>query len=118
MMNKLFLMGMVALFGLHARAQQKGIVPGAVWTDQLGQQIQAHGGAITQFKGSYYWYGETYTSSTDSGYKSVNCYTSKDLINWRFRGNVLHIKSPDPILYNWTLERPKVYFNKKKRKSS
>jgi hypothetical protein len=34
------------------------IRPGAVWLDDRGQQINAHGGGVTKLGDTYYWFGE------------------------------------------------------------
>jgi hypothetical protein len=100
-----------------ATAQQLTFIqPGEPWPDNNGIHINAHGGGILQFKGLYYWYGEQRNKVTDPEWRYINCYTSKDLINWNYQGAVFKTKSPDTALHNWVLERPKVYFNRKTRK--
>lgn len=32
---------------------------GGVWNDNTGKHINAHGGSIFNYKGTYYWYGES-----------------------------------------------------------
>lgn len=41
-------------------AQDKNsfVYPGRIWKDQSGEMINAHGGGILYFKGTYYWFGE------------------------------------------------------------
>ena len=40
------------------------------------------------------------------------CYSSTDLVNWAFRGQVLKLTSPpEDFGRGWVLERPKVYYN-------
>ena len=34
------------------------IVPGAIWPDDRGQHVQAHGGGIIKLGDTYYWFGE------------------------------------------------------------
>ncbi|WP_035641336.1 family 43 glycosylhydrolase [Flavobacterium gilvum] len=96
--------------------KQKGIHPGEIWPDTDGNHIQAHGGGITKIKDIYYWYGESRAKDLDPQYRYVSCYASKDLTNWKFKGNVLKMTAPDSLASNWVLERPKVYFNKKTNK--
>lgn len=92
--------------------------------DTIGNEIHAHGGHMLCEKGTYYWYGET---RIDDVY--VNCYSSKDLINWEFRNHVLKQSSPtlptrvksDLSLINTNgkrilLERPKVVYNELTKK--
>ena len=85
--------------------------PGEVWPDIDGNHIQAHGGGIIRIKNIYYWYGEQRGKDLDPKYRYVSCYSSKDLLNWKFRGNVLQMLPPDSLTANWVLERPKVYYN-------
>ena len=34
------------------------IRPGQTWLDTEGKRIQAHGGSVLYWEGTYYWYGE------------------------------------------------------------
>jgi len=95
-------------------AQSQTIRPGAIWPDNNSNHIQAHGGAIIQYHHQYYWYGETYDA--DTVHKSVNCYNSKDLIHWTYKGKVLTMSMPDTVLTQFKLERPKVFYNVRTRK--
>ena len=65
---------------------------GGVWKDNTGKHINAHGGSIFNYKGTYYWYGE---SRSDDGkpYSSlgVSCFTSKNLKDWTNHGLVLPV---------------------------
>ena len=79
----------------HSR-QPKTIVPGGQWLDTDGRLINAHGGGILFHDGTYYWYGEYKGDSTyrldwvttwecwrtEAG--GVSCYSSTDLVNWKF----------------------------------
>ena len=77
----------------------KTLKNGTVWKDTDGNPIHAHGGHILYDNGWYYWYGE------DRGENFyVNCYRSKDLINWEFRGHVLTTESETkPLSYEYDL---------------
>ena len=89
---------------------------GIPWNDTDGKSIQAHsaGILIDPIDGSYWWYGESLKTSTLSDH-GVNCYHSKDLLNWINEGEVLgqeqvSIKDhPGP----YVIERPKVVWNEK-----
>lgn len=109
----LYFMWMTALT-LSARAQQNLIKPGEVWLDDRHLPIQAHGGGILKLKGTYYWFGEDRSPSNDPDKRYVACYSSKDLVHWKFRNQVLKLSNPENLT-NWVLERPKVFFNKKTR---
>lgn len=87
------------------------IRPGAPWLDNRGQRIQAHGGGITLWKGSYYWFGEDRAQDNDPEKRYVACYSSRDLVHWKFRGKVLQLSDPEHLGPRWVLERPKVFVN-------
>jgi len=98
--------------------KQRAIYPNEVWADTEGNHIQAHGGGIIKLGKNYYWYGEERRKGLDTNYRYVSCYSSKDLINWKFRGDVIALSKPDTVLTNnkWVLERPKVFYNTKTKK--
>ncbi|MEZ2336387.1 family 43 glycosylhydrolase [Mucilaginibacter sp. RCC_168] len=100
--------------GMHISAQQlTKVSPGGVWPDDKGEHIQAHGGGIIKVKDTYYWYGEERRQGLDSNKRYVSCYTSKDLMNWKFRGDVVQMTDPENLGRHWILERPKVFYSKK-----
>ena len=110
---------------------KKEYIPGVVWNDSDGNPINAHGGGIMFHNGTYYWYGE---SKGDSTYRldwvttwecwraeasGVSCYSSQDLVNWKFEGLVLPgtPDEPDSDLHpSQVIERPKVIYNEKTKK--
>ncbi len=96
--------------------QPSSFNPGQLWPDADGNHIQAHGGGVIKFKKTYYWYGEQRSQGLDSNLRYVSCYSSKDLLHWKFRGNALQITDPEHLGPRWVLERPKVYYNEKTRK--
>lgn len=117
------------------KAEQKGeekfIVPGEKWLDTDGNMINAHGAGILYHEGTYYWYGEhkgdsTYWNPkvpswecyrTEAG--GVSCYSSQDLVDWKFEGLVLPSNQTDStseLHYSHVLERPKVIYNEKTEK--
>ena len=113
--QKLFVLSLQFLFVIivfkstYAASQQ--VLPGEVWRDNRGQQIQAHGGGILHWKGRYYWVGEDRTQSNDPEKRYVACYASKDLVHWTFRGQILALADPEHLGPNWVLERPKLFHN-------
>ncbi len=105
--------------------------PGQVWLDTAGNPINAHGGGILYHNGIYYWYGEikkgkTYASDSNRGWggtrvdvQGVSCYSSHDLYNWKYEGNVLPSVKNDPkhdLHPSKVVERPKVIYNKQTKK--
>ncbi|HLP05222.1 MAG TPA: glycoside hydrolase family 43 protein [Paludibacter sp.] len=109
----------------------KIIVSGAEWHDTSGKTINAHGAGILYHKGVYYMYGELKGDSTYWNPKvpswecyrteagGVSCYSSKNLVDWKFEGVVLPSEQKDTkseLHYSNVLERPKVVYNEKTRK--
>ena len=105
--------------------------PGEIWLDTKGSPINAHSGGFLYHQGKYYWYGEIKTGKTwlpDCNISwdgmrvevtGISCYSSKDLYNWTFEGNVLPAVKDDPahdLHTSKILERPKVIYNKKTKK--
>ena len=95
---------------------QTTIRPGERWPDNNGNHIQAHGGGIIKLGKIYYWYGEERSQGLDSNQRYVSCYSSKDLVSWIFRGDVVKMSDPDSLGTGWVLERPKVFYNQKTKK--
>ena len=133
-MKKLFWsLAIVLGIGLlsQAKAQEattyKAITPGEVWKDTDGNPINAHGGGILYHEGTYYWYGEYKKGKTilpewatwecyRTDVTGVSCYSSQDLMNWKFEGLVLPAVKDDSshdLHPSKVLERPKVIYNKK-----
>lgn len=92
-------------------ATQRIVKPGEPWLDNRGQRIQAHGGGITLWRGTYYWFGEDRTQGNDPEKRYVACYSSRDLAHWKFRRQVLALADPENLGPRWVLERPKVFAN-------
>jgi len=74
------------------------------WKDTSGNPIYSQGGGVFRFGSTWYWYGvhyagaETYEASptklnSDTRFVAVSCYSSTDLVNWKFEGNVLDSNS-------------------------
>ncbi len=110
---------------------QYKIKPGEIWNDTDGNPINAHGGGILFHNGTYYWYGEmkvgeTYLPECNKHWggtrvdvTGVSCYSSKDLYQWKFEGNVLPAVKDDPehdLYVDNVVERPKVVYNAKTNK--
>lgn len=90
--------------------------PGAIWPDDKGVHINAHGGGMLWHEGRYYWFGE-HKIEGEAGNKAlvgVHVYSSEDLYNWRDGGIALAV-SDDPtsdIAKGCVLERPKVIYHR------
>ena len=94
------------------------IRPGEIWPDNNGDHINAHGGGLMYYDGTYYWFGENKGERSSAALVGVMCYSSKDLKNWKNEGVALPV-SEDPeseITKGCVLERPKVIYNEKTKK--
>jgi len=109
-------------------SEKKVITEGSVWRDSDGRVINAHGGGFLYYDKLYYWYGECKADSTyrlkkvstwecyRSDAKGISCYSSADLINWKYEGIALSPVSSDSssdLHPSKVMERPKVIFNRK-----
>jgi hypothetical protein len=92
------------------------IKPGAVWPDDRGQHVQAHGGGILKLGSTYYWFGEDRGSNNAPNLRYVGCYSSEDLGHWKFCNQVLKLNDPEHVGPTAVLERPKVFYNDKTKK--
>ncbi len=87
-------------------AQTQNIKNDVFWNTKDGQPINSQGGGIFKFADpvtgikKYYWYGIHYAEADiyrnnpsitlpNATFESVTCYTSTDLVNWTFEGDVL-----------------------------
>lgn len=97
---------------------------GQMWKDVDGNDIQAHGGCIIEHEGMFYWYGENKGQDNCPGRNrvdviGVSCYSSADLVNWKYEGLVLESNRENvesPLHTSKVLERPKVLYNEKTNK--
>ena len=116
---------------LIAQSKNDLITPGEVWKDNDGNAINAHGGGILYFNKTYYWYGEIKKGKTTrvpgvtswEDYRvdasGISCYSSKDLIHWKYEGIALAPEMKDSshdLHYSKVIERPKVIYNARTRR--
>lgn len=116
---KLAVVLIMLIQSISAIAQKgfKEIKPGEIWPDDKNEHIQAHGGGIIKQGNTYYWFGEDRRKSNLVNTRYVGCYSSKDLVNWKFRGQVFKASTLEGIREGTLiLERPKVFYNEKSRK--
>lgn len=126
----IIMLGLISVQVSWAQTQTQ-FTPGEVWKDTEGNPINAHGGGLLFYNGVYYWYGEYkkgqtlrvdyVTSWEDYRVKAggVSCYSSKDLLNWKFEGVALKPDTTDhsnDLHTSKVIERPKVIYNRKTKK--
>ncbi|WP_051621353.1 family 43 glycosylhydrolase [Leeuwenhoekiella sp. MAR_2009_132] len=103
----------VLSLGFSSCAQLKTITNDTFWDTIDGKPIYSQGGGIFQFNNpqsgepTYYWYGvhykeaETYRNDPsvtleNNHFEGVTCYSSTDLVNWKFEKHVL---TPEAVDY-------------------
>lgn len=95
--------------------QYSSFRPGALWLDNHGVHINAHGGGVLFHDGVYYWFGEHKIAGEagNAAHVGVHVYASLDLYNWTDEGVALPVSDEpgSPITRGCILERPKVLFN-------
>ena len=64
---------------------------GIPWFDEQGNIINAHGACIVEDGGRYWLFGE-YKSDESNAFPGFGCYSSADLVNWRFERIVLPVQ--------------------------
>lgn len=120
-----------ALWADDAASSSETFHPGERWLDTTGQFINAHGGGILFYHGTYYWYGElkegtTYIIAANKSWGGtrvvtggVACYSSTNLCDWKKEGLALAPVPNDPnsdLHCEKIIERPKVIYNAKTKK--
>lgn len=101
---------------LHAPAPAADcFVPGAIWPDDQGVHINAHGGGVLVHAGTCYWFGEHKVAGPagNSAQVGVGCYSSTSLYDWKNEGIALAVEDDrrSEIARGCIIERPKVVFN-------
>lgn len=84
---------------------------GAMWKDNRGAGIQAHGAGFIQVGDTWYMIGEDRSGPWNP---DVNMYSTKDFVNWKFERKIIQNGVTHPQLGNGRfIERPKIMYNKK-----
>ncbi|WP_018750585.1 chitobiase/beta-hexosaminidase C-terminal domain-containing protein [Paenibacillus sanguinis] len=99
-----------------------GVPVGETWYDTEGNPIQAHGGGFLQQTAEdgnpvYYWVGENKIHNRAS-FHAVTLYSSRDLVNWAYEGDILDpfsvtVEGAEYGLLDSKWERPKLLYNEK-----
>lgn len=84
--------------GKSCLAQETGKIVrnGIPWFDNNGNIVNAHGACLVEDEGKYYLFGE-WKSDKSNAFPGFSCYSSDDLVNWKFENVVLKVQ-PDGIL--------------------
>lgn len=90
---------------------------GALWKDDRGKTVQAHGAGFLQVGDTWYMIGED--RETAKWNPDINMYSSKDFTNWKFEGKIVANGSHDytypdgsvgKLGGNRMIERPKLLY--------
>lgn len=90
-----------------ARKTEKVVNNGIPWFDDRGEIVNAHGACIVEENGRYYLFGE-YKSDKSNAFPGFSCYSSDDLVNWKFERVVLPMQSSGILGPDRVGERVKV----------
>jgi hypothetical protein len=107
----IFLISIPVLFA-QLPGKMNAIYSGTPWFDQNGNVVSAHGANIIKDKGKFYLFGEAH-SDTSNVFAGFNCYSSKDLYNWKFERIALPLQKSGKLGANRVGERVKVMKNPK-----
>ena len=86
---------------------QRVLVSGVPWYDDRDSIVSAHGGNIVFEDGTYYLFGEYKTDSANV-FNGFSCYSSTDLVNWKFESIALPVQKAGRLGPHTVGERPKV----------
>ncbi|HEV8081990.1 MAG TPA: glycoside hydrolase family 43 protein [Chitinophagaceae bacterium] len=131
LLTEIFLMIASQTFAQQKKAiNNQPIITGQVWKDVDGNPINAHGAGILYHDGTYYMFGEIKKGKTwlvpNQSWEDyrvpaggVSCYSSNDLIKWKYKGVALSSVKGDvtnDLDTSKVIERPKVIYNNKTKK--
>lgn len=100
-------MSNVAVSFAQESGKMDAIYSGVPWLDQNGNIVSAHGANIIKEKDIFYLFGEAH-SDTSNAFEGFNCYSSKDLYNWKFERQALPVQESGKLGANRVGERVKV----------
>lgn len=102
---RLRLAGCLLALSTLAHGAELTIRNGEFWKDAAGTPIYSQGGGILKIGERYWWYGARYEEAVkyakapgahhpQARFNAVTAYSSTDLVNWRFEGEVLKAAAP------------------------
>jgi hypothetical protein len=103
---------LLLILSSHSSCAQKpgkydAVYSGVPWYDDRGKIVSAHGANIVKENNRYYLFGETH-SDTSNAFAGFSCYSSGDLVNWRFESMALPVQPTGKLGPRRVGERPKV----------
>ncbi|NDW18810.1 glycosyl hydrolase family 43 [Dysgonomonas sp. 216] len=94
-------------FTLPENRKNQSINSGVAWFDQNNKEVNAHGVCVIKEGDLFYLFGE-HKSDTSNAFTGFACYSSPDLVNWKFENVVLPTQNEGLLGPNRVGERPKV----------
>lgn len=94
----------------HGAIQEKSmdaIHSGVAWYDDRGAMVSAHGAGIIREGDRFYLFGE-FKRDHSNEFNGFSCYSSTDLMNWKFENIALPVQPDGRLGPNRVGERPKV----------
>ena len=94
----------------HGAIQDKSmdaIHSGVAWYDDRGAMVSAHGAGIIKEGDRFYLFGE-FKRDHSNEFNGFSCYSSADLMNWKFENIALPVQPDGRLGPNRVGERPKV----------
>ena len=98
----LSLLAVFAILLLASNSRATTIQNDVFWKDISGNVLYSQSGTILKVGGTYYWWGNKYGNAVNyaadpsirkrgggGGFAAVTCYSSADLVHWKFENNVL-----------------------------
>lgn len=110
LLSYLSLFAVLLIIGCSAvtvQSPDKLVRNGIPWFDDQGNIVNAHGACIVEEGGRYYLFGE-WKSDESNAFPGFSCYSSDDLVNWKFENVVLPMQKDGILGPNRVGERVKV----------
>lgn len=104
---KSLIIAVLTVLPLTAISDDRIVTNGVPWYDTDGNIINAHGACIVEDGGRYWLFGE-YKSDESNAFPGFGCYSSDDLVTWRFERVVLPVQKDGILGPNRVGERVKV----------
>lgn len=74
-----------------SQANNHALISGVPWFDDRGETVNAHGSCLVEQDGRFYLFGE-YKTDDANEFIGFSCYSSPDLIQWRFERMALTVQ--------------------------
>lgn len=104
-LNNLLIVSCIIICLSHNMTAADPVIQNDVfWKDISGNPVYSQGGGVYKFGDTYYWYGAKYEGAvtycnnptkivSKTVFSAVTCYSSKDLVNWKFENNILEARN-------------------------